>query len=69
METDHSTDTTTMTAVSPLHSLYSGGGVVGGVGGGTAGGSEHTYHRYYHGVMVLALVLLVGHLTPSPLIF
>ncbi len=59
-----------MTAVSPLHSLYSGGGgVVGGGGGGTAGGSEHTYHRYYHGVMALALVLLVGHLTPSPLFF
>ena len=66
METDHSTDTTTMTAVSPLHSLYSGGGIGVG-GGGTAGGSEHTYHRYYHGVKALALVLLVGHLTSPPL--
>ena len=50
VETDHSTDTTTMTAVSPLHSVYAVSG-----GGGTAG-SEHTYHRYIISIIRSSLI-------------
>ena len=54
LEGDHSTDTTTMTAVSNSGAAdsSSGGNNLGAVGGGSmyalTAGSEHTYHRHLH---------------------